>query len=173
MAKAKRGRAFTTGAVKPVDERRPTFAARVELARYIEEANLGRNRRISSTAFLPNEGEQFLSVNSLEIEELSVIVDYYRSKFQFGNGKVAVSCLQIMVYNRACESGGVAVTYNRNRGHWTFLKDGVPSDAYRLHSNYSKSHCGVEPICLMDEVAAGKFARRLAGQPPGRNPHWL
>ena len=123
---------------------------------------------------MPNVGEAYLSVHSLEIDKLAVIADQYRNHFQSGTGKVAVACLQVVAYNRACESGGVHITYSRERNSWTFIKHGAAVDAYQLHSNRQfRSHCGVEAVCLMDQIAASKFARRLAGRPPGRNPHWL
>ena len=151
----------------------PTFGARKILARYVDDANLGRQNRISSSAFMPNPGEQYLSVNSLEIESLVLIADYYRTRIASRPGKVAVSCLTVMEYNRACEAGGVTIVYSKTAAQWTFAKDGGASHTYRFRPTHiSKSHCGVEPVCMMDSLSAGKFARNLAGRPPGKNPHW-
>ena len=152
----------------------PTFPANAFLARYVDEANMGRQNRISSSAFLPAPDEEYLSVNSLEVEALAAIADFYRNHLRSVTGKVAVSCLTVMEYNRACEAGGVAITFGRATKQWSFSKDGVPASAYRLRqTRLSKSHCGVEPVCLMDSLAASRFARNLAGRPPGKNPHWV
>ena len=91
----------------------PTFPANAFLARYVDEANMGRQNRISSSAFLPAPDEEYLSVNSLEVEALAGIADFYRNHFQSVSGKVAVSCLNVMEYNRACEAGGFAITFGR------------------------------------------------------------
>ena len=122
---------------------------------------------------MPNPGEQHLSVNSLEIESLDLIADYYRTRIASRPGKVGVSCLTVMEYNRACAAGGVTIVYSKTEGQWTFSKDGAASHTYRFRPTpISKSHCGVEPVCMMDSLSAGKFARNLAGRPPGKNPHW-
>ncbi len=135
---------------------------------------MGRQNRISSSAFLPAPDEEYLSVNSLEVEALARIADYYRDYLESASGKVAVSCLTIMEYNRACEAGGVPITFDRATKQWSFSKDGLPASAYRLRqTRRSKSHCGVEAVCLMDSLAARRFARNLAGRPPGKNPHWV
>lgn len=151
----------------------PTFGAKKILTRYVDEANLGKQSRISSSAFMPNSGEQYLSVNSLEIESLGQIADYYRTRISSRPGEVAVSCLTVMEYNRACEAGGVTIVYNKSEGRWTFKRDGATAPTYRFRPTHiSKSHAGVEPVCMMDSLSAHKFARNLAGRPPGKNPHW-
>ena len=151
----------------------PTFGAKKILARYVDEANLGKQSRISSSAFMPNPGEQYLSVNSLEIESLGQVADYYRTRISSRPGTVAISCLTIMEYNRACEAGGVTIVFNKSEGRWIFQRDGATTPTYRFRPTHiSKSHSGVEPVCMMDSLSAGKFARNLAGRPPGKNPHW-
>lgn len=153
----------------------PTFSARTELARYIPDVNLGRNGRISSAAFLTESGD-YLSVNAVEIEPTPTIAKYYQDHFQDGGARVAVACLKITEYNKASAAGNVNVTLDRATSVWVFhdREAGERVPAYRYRKNpLSKSHCGVETTIKMDRLAVSKFARRLAGLPPGRNPHWF
>lgn len=155
-------------------DRKPTFGGKTELARWVDEVNLGRGGRVSSAAFLPADGESYLSVNALEVESLATIAEFYKRHFQDGFGKVAISCLKITEYNAASKKAGVDVNYNKTQGRWLFEYNGASEDAYRHRSNrLSSSHCGVETIRAMSGDAPNRFARRLAGQPPRRRPHIL
>lgn len=157
--------------------RSPTFAARHELARWIPEVNLGKGGRISSSAYMPGEGESHLSVNALELESLSTIAAQYaqyRDKFLGGSGRVAISCLKVADYTRASTAGGVVVNFHGPSRRWVFNDNGAVVDAFKHRPTpISPSHCGIETIRLMNEDGASKFARRLAGRPPGRNPHYI
>lgn len=156
----------------------PTFAAKHELARWIHEDDLGKGGRISSAAFMPIEGEAYLSVNAVELESLSTIAAYYRNTFQRGTGKVAISCIKVVEYNRASNAGGVVVNRDAKLKRWVFEENGKKMEAFRHRpshrpSHKSASHCGVETVRLMNEDASAKFARRLAGCPPRKNPHFF
>jgi hypothetical protein len=153
-------------------KKQPTFASNKELARWVDEVHLGNGGRVSSAAFLPIDGEKYLSVNSLEIESTSQIADYYRSKFLRGSGNVYVSCLKVIDYTAAAKEAGVRIRFDRLKSSWLFEHNGNYQDAYLLRANHlSASHCGVETIVSMRDDTPNKFARRLAGKPPRKNPH--
>jgi hypothetical protein len=157
----------------------PTFPANAELARWVHEANLGAGGRVSSSAFMPQDDhtgkpEKYFSVNSVEVEPLPVIAEYYRAKFLDGGGPVYLASLKVLDYVKASTHGGVPVT--KIAGRWMFNSGGKEAEAFMHRPSTHKdapsaSHCGVETIELMDEDARAKFARRLAGRPPGANPH--
>lgn len=151
---------------------KPSFASNRELARWVDEANLGKGGRVSSAAFLPAEGETYLSVNSPEIESLEQIAEFYKNQFLGGRGPVYVSCLKVMDYTAASKDAGITMRYDKTVSSWQFEIDGTFEEAYRGRPNQlSRSHCGVETIRSMRSDAANRFARRLAGKPPRRNPH--
>ena len=155
--------------------KQPTFASNSELARWVDEVNLGRGGRVSSAAFLPSIGETYLSVNSVELESIQKIATYYKDHFQGGAGKVAVSCLKVMDYNEAAKGAGVNLSFDKTGRKWIFTHGGVSEEAYRHRPTYrlSDSHCGVETIRGMSGDAPNRFARRLAGQPPRKKPHLI
>jgi hypothetical protein len=153
---------------------KPSFAGKTELARWVDEVSIGRGGRVSSTAFLPADGEPYLSVNAVELESLATIGNFYKRHFQQGKGPVAVSSLKVTHYNAASKDAGVKVDYDKNLGRWTFVNGAAPKDAYRHRANsISMSHCGVESISVMNNDASNRFARRLAGQPLRWKPHIL
>jgi hypothetical protein len=146
----------------------------------VPEVNLGAGGRVSSSAFLPQDDPQtgkpetYFSVNAVELEPLHIIADYYRAKFLEGTGPVYLASLKVLDYVKASNHGGVTVT--KEGGRWVFTESGSSSEAFKHRPSThreapSESHCGVETIRLMDEDARAKFARRLAGRPPGANPH--
>lgn len=152
----------------------PTFASNSELARRVDEVNLGRGGRVSSAAFLPSVGETYLSVNSVESESIQKIAEFYRNHFQGGVGRVTVSCLKVSDYNAAAKRAGVSLGYDKAARRWVFIHDGGPVEAYRHRPNHlSTSHCGVETVRGMSGDSPNRFARRLAGQPPRKKPHMM
>lgn len=153
-------------------EKQPSFASRMELARRVDEVNLGNGGRVSSAAFLPIEGETYLSVNSVEMESLKQIAEFYRRQFVPGSGKVFISCLKVMDYTDASKKAGVVMKFDKSSVRWMFEFNANYQEAFRLRDNHlSKSHCGVETIVTMRGNSPNKFARRLAGKPPRQNPH--
>jgi hypothetical protein len=156
----------------PKEPKKPSFATKSELARWVDEVNLGRGGRVSSAAFLPADGETYLSVNCVEIESLEEIAEYYRSHFVRSNEAVFVSCLKVMDYIAASKEGAFSMKFDKESSMWLFEMNGNFEAAFRARPNHlSKSHCGVETINSMTGNAANKFARRLSGKPPRRNPH--
>lgn len=116
---------------------------------------------------MPNPGDTHLSVNSVELEGLNSIATYYSEVFQNGGGMVAIASRKIYEYNSAAKEGGVHVAWDRTDESWLFNDGGRPQSAYKYRpTTKSKSHCGVETVRAMNELAAKKFARRLAGIRP-------
>ena len=154
----------------------PTFAARTQLARYIDEGHRLSGNRPAVAAFLPdppseNPINDHLSVNSLEVERIACIAAYHRWKWQNNIGRVAVCVHTVFDYSDAGRKCGVQIDYNRHLSKWQFQSAGAMSDAYRhrpvlAHNNPlgSPSHCGVEFTRVLNEHKAGQFARRLTGK---------
>ncbi len=151
----------------------PRFAANSELARYVSPLHLMKGGRISSAAFLLKLGEEYLSVNSVEIESLQEIAAHYRRDIQKNNQKVAVASLKILAYNRAALIAGISIV--RRNQTWFFNFQGSPLPAYKLRiTQLSKSHCSVDFVrAYPSELAEKKFAWKMASEPRGRKPHLL
>jgi len=146
----------------------PSFKKSSELARYVDPDELKSGGRVSSVAFLPNPGDSHLSVNSVEVDSLKNIADYFRSTFKNGSGDVAVACRKINEYNSAGKFAGLSIQNNRSTGKWVYNSEHGPIDAYKhrpTHKSYS--HCGVEFINSdVDKLTLKKITRRLAGNRP-------
>src|SRR5262249_46258208 len=74
---------------------KPNFSERSALVRYVSEENRLKGRRPAVATFLPDPPsntpeKDYLSVNSLEVESITIIATYHRQKWQSGNGKVAL-----------------------------------------------------------------------------------
>jgi hypothetical protein len=149
----------------------PAFAEKEQLTRYIDKDELKRGGRVSSTAFLPNPGDLYLSVNNVELEPLFDIACYYRKRFQEGLGKVAIASRKVYEYNNAATHVGISISYNKLANRWEYATHEGTKVAYK-HRGVpppleSYSHCGVEYINTnLDELALDKIARRLAGNRP-------
>jgi len=65
--------------------------------------------RVSSAAFMRNPGDEYLSVNSVEIESLQEIAAHYRRDFQKDNQKAAIASRKILAYNRGALIAGISV----------------------------------------------------------------
>jgi hypothetical protein len=143
----------------------PNFAAQSGLTRYIREPNRMKSKRVSSTAFHRDLGpsvEHFLSVNSLEVESIREISDYYRGLFQRGIGKVAVSVQKIRAYNAAASAAALPINYNKANTRWEFTAASGSEEAYKHRPGRSPSHCGVEYVKVFNDHQERKYARRLA-----------
>jgi hypothetical protein len=155
---------------------KPKFAKKKELARWVrEEDRLGGNRPAVSAFIDPPSSEpdkEHLSVNSLEVETLRQIADYYRNAFQGGVGPVSICTRTVEDYTEAGKKANIQIAYDRSAETWQFTgRSRVPEPAYkhrpvqkRADGLSSPSHCGVEFIRMMDEHAKSKFARRLSDQ---------
>jgi len=152
----------------------PTFSARAQLVRYVDDANRLRGNRPAVATFLPdppssNPDSDHLSVNSLEIESMKQIAEYHRSR-QGDNGQVALCVHKVFDYNEAGKKCGVRVFYDHEDSRWLFVgRRGAHEEAYRhrpvkAHDNPlgSPSHCGVEFVRALNDHTAAQFARRLA-----------
>jgi hypothetical protein len=154
--------------------KRPQFALNKELARYVPVANRLKNNRPAVISFLDppssDPDREYLSVNSLEIESLAVIADYYRLMWQGSRGDVSVCSLKVFDFNEAGKKSGVDLQFDRTSEKWHFgASGGVREDAYKVHPRLassapqSASHCGVEFVrALKGDYYKLKFARRLA-----------
>jgi len=147
----------------------PSFSAQSTLARFVHP-HFKKGERLSSAAFLPNPGEDHLSVNSLEVESLPTIAEHYRRDLQKDEQKVAIACRKVYAYNKGASVAGISVIRNQAIGKWMFLHEGAPTPAYKLRATpLSMSHSGVEFIrAFHDEISKKRFSRRMAGHPPGR-----
>ena len=155
---------------------KPTFSERSELVRYVSGVNRLKNNRPAVAAFLPDQPaedpkKEYLSVNSLELERIDVVAAYHRALWQQGSGKVALSVHKVFEYSDAARKCGVDLNYDRESTTWKFRNGSKQEVAYKHHPVLgshiplnSKSHSGVEFIRALDEYAADKFARRMAGK---------
>ncbi len=136
----------------------PSFSAKMMLARYVHP-QFKKGERLSSAAFLPNPGENHLSVNSLEVESLPTIAEHYRRDLQKDDQKVAIACRKVYAYNKGASVAGVSVIRDKAIGKWMFLYEGVPTPAYKLRATpISSSHSGVEFIrAFHDEISQKRF----------------
>ena len=151
----------------------PRFTANSELARYVPPHHLMKGGRVSSAAFLRSPGENYLSVNSVEIESLPQIAEYYRRDLQKDNEVVAISSLKILNYNQGALKAGISIL--KENGKWVFLDIQALTPAYRFRRTHlSASHCGVEFVrAFSSALAERKFTRKMASEPKGHNPHLL
>jgi hypothetical protein len=109
-------------------------------------------------------------VNSLEIESIADIAQYYRKNpsLYSGTGAVAVACRKVIEYNNAASHAGIAVRRG-GAGKWEFDGPSGRQEAYKHRpiAHVSSSHCGVEFIRAdFTETLLKKIARRLAGRRP-------
>ena len=155
---------------------KPKFSQKKELARYVsEEDRLGGNRT-ALTAFIdppPDDpAKEYLSVNSLEVESLRQIADYYRHVFQKGEGVVSICTRTVEDYTEAGKKSAVPLSYDRSSESWQFQgKSQQREPAFRHRPVLTRpdglkspSHCGVEFVRMLDQHLRSKFARRLSGR---------
>lgn len=151
---------------------KPEYTEKVRLTRYIMPIyRLGGNRA-ATAAFLADPGpprEKFLSVNSLGIESIKDIAEYYREVLQNDADKVAVCIHKVVDYNSTARFSGMALTYNREASRWEYSSSGGMKPAYEHRAvpairdrKGSPSHSGVMFIEALEELAERNFARRMA-----------
>lgn len=147
----------------------PTFGDRKDLARYVDQDEIKTGGRVSSAAFMPTDIDEYLSVNSNELEGIDEIATYFRNTFQNGDGSVAIACRKVVEFNLAARSAGLVIREsNNNASKWEFLDHTTYVNAYKHRpTKLSYSHCGVEFInSSSDELTIKKIARRLSGCRP-------
>jgi hypothetical protein len=156
----------------------PSFGERTELTRFIDSDERCSGNRAAASAFLFSpedfrDPSAHLSVNSLEVETIGEIANYYRSVFQDGDGEVAMCIHKVHRYIDGGRHAGVQVTQSADF-QWVFLEQGRPSAAFKHRPippvrpksrPPSPSHSGVEFLRSLDDVQQRKFARRMAQRP--------
>ena len=150
----------------------PTFSEDSELARWVPEIQRTAQNRPHLNVFLPNPGEDHLSVNSLEVESLVQIANYYKSELQKDKKETAVCVHKIARYNGASRKAGIQLRYNRSNGCWEYQSNSDWKVCY-LHRavkragarKASPSHSGVEYALIFDKIDSNRFARELAKKP--------
>lgn len=131
-----------------------------------------RGGRASSAAFerkttRTESREQYLSVNSLEVDSLPVVVSYYKEVLQDNLGQVALTIHKIKECNLAGQVASVSVKFDKNQGSWVFEKLGNKLPAYRLRRTpISDSHSGIEFVNVFGDnaLAEKKFSRKMANK---------
>ena len=150
-----------------VTRKTPTFKLNRELARYVDIDEL-QGGRVSSSAFIPNPGEDYLSVNSIEVESLNDIATYYCNVFKNGIGAVAIACRKVSEYNEAAKKSDVRIIFSRAECKWKCNLNDNYHDAYKHRpTEKSYSHSGVEYLGnTLNYLTIKKIARRLSGNKP-------
>jgi hypothetical protein len=148
---------------------KPAFPAHSHLFRYIYPDEK-HGKRASPGAFMPNPGDDHLSVNALELESPEEIAKYYADVFGSEDGSVSVCIHTIFEYNDSGKKANCWIQFNRTNSTWEFLDStGQQAAAYRhrpvlrsssfLYSSWS--HCGVEFVRVLADVKLRQFARRM------------
>jgi hypothetical protein len=155
----------------------PSFSGERELARFVHEVNRLSGNRTAAAEFiesvppLKERPKEYFSVNSLEVETLRTIADYYQDRFAKSTADIAICSTKVNDFNDAGKKSGVLLQYDKPTSSWQFVRpDGTREPAYKHRPNRSsddlksESHCGVEFLRVLDENARAKFARRLGGR---------
>jgi hypothetical protein len=145
----------------------PVFKLKSELARYVDNDEL-QGGRVSSSAFVPNPSEDYLSVNSIEVEPLNDIATYYCGLFKNGIGTVAIACRKVSEYNEAAKKSGIRIIFSQEECTWKCKLNDDCNDAYKYRpTRESNSHSGVEYLGKkVTYLTIKKIARRLCGNKP-------
>jgi hypothetical protein len=142
---------------------KPTFAEPSELARYIPSEWCKRKNRPASAAYQRKDNEEYLSVNSTEVETINQIAQTYATKFESGTRPVAIACPKVASYNEAADKVGIAISFNGTTNDWEFQEGGKLAVAYKhRRSEVNNSHCGVEFVRVFDDRSDFCFAVRVA-----------
>lgn len=144
----------------------PEFDERSQLTRYVHESEKLRSGRIGTGVFAPNPGDKYLSVNSLEIDSIPQIADYYRSTFKC-KSKVNMVNKRVHEFLEAAEKASLPIFVSED-GLCEFDGPRGRSPAFKHRpTKLSQSHCGVEFISEeIDPMIVKKIARRLRGSRP-------
>lgn len=148
----------------------PVFKANSELARRIDSDEIKNGGRVSSAAFLPNPGASHLSVNSLEIETLDSIANYYSQVFS--ESEVFICTRKVIEFKYSTRHTTIRIFYDRQNKKWKFEYQNQISEAFKHRPRNtpppkSISHCGIEFINdFVNYKDIKKIARRLSGKKP-------
>ena len=143
--------------------KKPTFKESEKLARYIDPEYRNPRNLPATGAYQRQENEDYLSVNSTEVETVRSIAQTYANIFNLGNRPVAVACPEIAAYNESAEKVGITLSFNTETGYWEFEEAGSTTFAYKHYkARTNASHCGVEYIRKFDDRADFRFAVRVA-----------
>jgi hypothetical protein len=147
----------------------PRFQKSSKLARYVPDRCLSGDAkpRVSSVAFHLNPGEEYLSVNSLEIESTQQIAKCYLALFGTSTRGVPLCTHKIAHYLKSAKDVGLIIAAGQSS--WEFVADGKQRLAF-THDPIQKqstrpaspSHCGVRFVRFLDELQQRKFARGMA-----------
>jgi hypothetical protein len=149
---------------------KPEFKAKSELARYVDKDEYMRGGRVTSGAFLPNPGDDHLFVNSLEIESINDIANYFSKVFE--ESTIQICTRKISEYRNSTSGTSIHIHYDRREKKWIFQVNDQLKDAFKHRPRHtpppkSISHCGVEFInSSVGYSDLKKIARRLAGKKP-------
>lgn len=147
----------------------PSFKLKSELARYVDPDELKNGGRVSSGAFMPTmDDTDCLSVNSIEIDSLNNIANYYHDRFNSNGGEIGIATRKILHFNDAARKAGIEIRKNTGTKCWEYIYRGKILTAYKHRPTpISKSHCGIEYLNInIDEKILKKIARRLSGKRP-------
>jgi len=148
----------------------PTFGPLTLLCRHVD-CDGGRRRRASYADFLPNPGDDHLSVNSLEVEAKASVAEYYAAAFQRDARPVGICTHSVREYNEVAKKAQCPIRSVGTPTTWEFDDtNGKSAAAYRhrpvsWNANYpfeSRSHCGVEFVRALSDLKLRFLARRLA-----------
>lgn len=141
----------------------PTFNEPSRLVRYIPPEFRNRNNRPAVGAYQKKENEDYLSVNSDELETVNQIAQNFASQFEADNRPVAVSYPTVANYNDAAGKVGVMISFNNATQNWEFREGAGLVVAYKHRSKKSnKSHCGIEYVRVFDALSDFRYAVRVA-----------
>lgn len=142
---------------------KPIFKETSGLVRYIPAEFRKRNNRPATAAYRRKENEDYLSVNSDEVETHNQIAQVYATLFESGVRPVSVACPKVVDYNECAEQVGVTITFNSVTKDWEFQGGGVSVAAYsHRRQDHNKSHCGIEYVRMFSDLIDFRFAVRLS-----------
>ena len=150
----------------------PTFRKASKLARYIENEFQNLRNRPAVAAYQKKYGETYLSVNSIEVETVRQIAQFYADTIKKGPRPVAIASPTVADYNSAASDVGIMLQFNKQNNCWEFTNYGTRELAYQHRprkNNENKSHCGIEYVRIFNDQMDFRFATRMANAATYRN----
>ena len=142
--------------------RKPAFVEGSKLTRYIHPDFRGRKNRPKPAAYQLTENEEYLSVNSTEVQTVNQIAEVYATIFEQNRHPIAIACPTLASYNEAATGVGLEITYNDSTKCWEFRKGSGWSTAYRhWRKAGNASHCGVQYLGALSDRDGFHFAVRM------------
>ena len=145
------------------------FTIKTEFYRYIDRQFQQNKALPSPAAFVlkrqdNGKKERYLSVNRADYESQKAIVQHYCATFEQGAKSIAVSVVAIKKYNKAAAEAGVELSFESLSKEWLYSDtDSKKSAAYLwTDGKPTHSHCGVNYLHHLDEIAEWKFANYMA-----------